>query len=66
MMDEGILRRLLRDERGATVVEYGLIVAMIFLAMVGALTGLAGENKNTWNKVSDEMTTASQAANQTV
>ena len=27
-----------KDERGATAVEYGLILAMIFLAMVGAIS----------------------------
>ena len=29
--------RLTRDERGATAVEYGLILALVFLAMVGAI-----------------------------
>ena len=29
---------IFKDQRGATAVEYGLILAMIFLAMIGALT----------------------------
>ena len=58
------LYSILRDERGATAVEYGLIVAMIFLAMVSALTGLSQESKKTWTKVSTDMSNSTkQAAN---
>jgi pilus assembly protein Flp/PilA len=45
------LRELLRDRRAATAVEYGLILSLIFLAMVGAVRGLATETTNLWNKV---------------
>jgi len=38
--------RLLADERGATAVEYGLIVACIFLAIIGGLS-LFATNANT-------------------
>lgn len=31
-----------RDERGATAIEYGLIVALLVIAIVGALDGFAG------------------------
>ena len=34
------LRRFIRDDSGATAVEYGLIAAMIFLAIIGSLTTL--------------------------
>ena len=37
------LGRFLRDESGATAVEYGLIAALVCLAMVGALTAFADE-----------------------
>ena len=57
------LRRWLKDERGATAVEYGLIVALIFLAIAGAVAGMANENTKTWNNVSDKMTAANKAAN---
>lgn len=62
-MTRGILQRLLRDERGATSVEYGLIIAMIFLGVVGAATGLATENSQMWNDVSSEISTATTTAN---
>jgi pilus assembly protein Flp/PilA len=33
-----LFRRFLVDERGATAIEYGLIVALIFLVIVSAVT----------------------------
>ena len=38
--------RLERDEAGATAIEYGLIVALIFLAIIGGLS-LFATNENT-------------------
>lgn len=49
------LRTLLRDKRGATAVEYGLICVMIVLAMVTALKGVASANSNMWGHVSNEV-----------
>ncbi|WP_343518963.1 Flp family type IVb pilin [Sphingomonas sp.] len=43
---------LLRCERAATAVEYGLILALIVLAMMLALIELAGTTTGMWNKVS--------------
>ena len=37
------LRRLLRDDRGATAIEYGLIAALISVAAIAALQ-LVGTN----------------------
>ncbi len=50
--------RIFKDERGATAVEYGLILAMIFLAMVGALTVVAGTTTDMWNYVTEQVTSA--------
>ncbi len=50
--------RIIKDERGATAVEYGLILAMIFLAMVGALTVVASTTTEMWNFVTQEVTSA--------
>lgn len=52
------LNRLLRDQRGATAVEYGLIVSMIVLAMVAALTQVAGATTNMWDNVSETVRTS--------
>ena len=50
------MRRLLniaRDERGATAVKYGLILAMIFLAMIAGVSQFGQTTINMWNGVSD-------------
>lgn len=54
----GRLARLVRDRRGATAVEYGLIVALIVLVMLVALTGLAGRAGGLWQGVHDNVTSA--------
>jgi pilus assembly protein Flp/PilA len=40
------LRALLKSEQGATAVEYGLMVALIAVVIIGAVT-LIGGNLNT-------------------
>jgi pilus assembly protein Flp/PilA len=51
------LKRLLRDNRGATAIEYGLIVSLIVIAMIGALRGVADENTGLWAYVTEKVTT---------
>lgn len=50
-----IIRSILNDSQGATAVEYGLILALIFLAMVGAVTAFADGTTSMWNNVSSEI-----------
>ena len=49
------LKGLGRDDAGATAVEYGLILALIFLSMVGALKAFGTETIDMWNFVESEM-----------
>ena len=42
---------LFHDDRGATAVEYGLIVAMIVIAMISALQQFANETISMWSHV---------------
>jgi pilus assembly protein Flp/PilA len=51
----GRIRGVIRDERGATAVEYGLILAMIVLAMMGALSQVASVTTGMWNNISSEV-----------
>ena len=45
----------LRDESGATAIEYGLIASLIAIAVIGA-AGLVGTNlKGSFNKVSGNL-----------
>jgi pilus assembly protein Flp/PilA len=46
------LHRLAADQRGATAIEYGLIVALIALAMIGALSTLGGGAGGMWTNIS--------------
>ena len=46
-------RTLLRDCKGAAVVEYGLIIGLIVLAIMAAIVELGGTTRNMWNNVSD-------------
>lgn len=57
-----LLARLLRDQRGATAVEYGLILAMIVLAMLGALSGVANETNRMWGDVHSKSQAATAGA----
>ncbi len=49
-------RKLRSDKRGATAIEYGLIVALIAVAMVGALNNLGGGSNGMWGKLDNKVT----------
>lgn len=50
------LRAAFRDRRAATAIEYGLILALIALAVLAGMRGVAGETIEMWNQVSDVVT----------
>lgn len=54
-----ILRRLVRCDAGATAVEYGLIAALIGVAVMTTVAGLGGQLNTTFGKTSSRL----QAAN---
>ena len=54
-----LLKAILDDRSGATAVEYGLIAALIVIAMIGALNTFANETINMWGRVSTAMENAS-------
>ena len=45
------LKHIGNDNSGATAVEYGLIVSLIVIAMIGALNGVANETIEMWSEV---------------
>ena len=51
-------RRFLRDEDGATAIEYGLIAALIAVAAVTAMGLLGNELENVFTRVQEEMANA--------
>jgi len=49
------LRCLLTDQKGATAIEYGLIVALIAIAMMGGLRALGGGAGGMWTNISSQV-----------
>ena len=53
-----LIRRTVRNTRGATAVEYGLICALIVLVMMVSLQLVAGDTIGMWANISAKVTTA--------
>ena len=47
-----IFARLIKDESGATAIEYGLIAALISVALITGATTLGGSLNNQFNNLS--------------
>lgn len=58
-----IVTRFLKDESGATVIEYGLIAALISVAIIVAVTALGGGLSDLFQALADRMDTAATTAN---
>ncbi|WP_029936226.1 Flp family type IVb pilin [Sphingomonas sp. UNC305MFCol5.2] len=50
--------RLIRDSKAATAIEYGLICALIVLAIMAALLALGTVTSEMWDNVSTKVQTA--------
>jgi pilus assembly protein Flp/PilA len=50
--------RFLKNESGATAIEYGLIAALVAVAIIGALQALGGDLSATFNAVAGNLTAA--------
>jgi len=55
---QAFLQGLLRDEEGATAVEYGVLVALIIAAVVVIIALLGKQIKEGFQSVSDELANA--------
>ena len=51
------LRTLCAEDRGATAIEYGLIAALIVVAMIGGLNTLGGGAGGMWDSVKNTVET---------
>jgi pilus assembly protein Flp/PilA len=49
------IRKIFKDKKGATAIEYGLIAALIAVAAIAAMQGLGNQLKTTFNAVSTTM-----------
>ncbi|HEX6980596.1 MAG TPA: Flp family type IVb pilin [Alphaproteobacteria bacterium] len=57
-----LFNRLLRDESGATAIEYGLIAALVSVAAIVALQAMGTSLTNIFNVVRGELDEASTKA----
>ncbi|TCU26806.1 pilus assembly protein Flp/PilA [Rhizobium azibense] len=53
-----LFSRFLKDESGATAIEYGLIAALISVALIAGATTLGNSLNNTFQNISDKMVDA--------
>jgi len=52
------LSRFRRDESGATAIEYGMILALMFLVILGALQAFGGTGSGIFNTAMDKIRAA--------
>ena len=50
--------RFVKDESGATAIEYGLIAAGISVAIIAAVQSLGGKLQNTFNFIGTQLSNA--------
>jgi pilus assembly protein Flp/PilA len=55
---DDLLRRFARDRRGATAIEYGLIVALVAIGFLAGLKALGDGNSASWGSTSNKITGA--------
>lgn len=53
-----MLRTFIKDERGAAMVEYGLIIGLIAVVLIAVLTQLGGGLQNLFQAADDAVNTA--------
>ena len=51
----GIFSRFLRDDSGATAIEYGLIAGLIAVVVVTAITTIGTKLTNTFNNIANQL-----------
>lgn len=50
-----LVRQFSQCDSGATVVEYALLMALMALALIGALAATGGSTNDKWEGVSDDI-----------
>jgi pilus assembly protein Flp/PilA len=56
-----ILARFKKNESGATAIEYGLIAALIAVAIIAGATTIGGQLTTTFENIGQELTDANTA-----
>ena len=55
---KSLFKRFVKDESGATAIEYGLIAAGISVAIIAVVNSLGGQLKTTFSNVSNSLANA--------
>ncbi len=55
------LKKMIKNEDGATAIEYGLIAALIAVAAISAMSNIGSQLGNTFNSVANDLS-AEEAA----
>ena len=53
-----LIRRFSRDDSGATAIEYGIILALMFLVILSAVTAFGGTSSGIFNKAMNTLRSA--------
>jgi pilus assembly protein Flp/PilA len=53
-----LLKAIASDISGGTAVEYGLILAMVFLAMLAAVQNFGNSSISMWNNIAEKVKAA--------
>lgn len=53
-----LLSRFLADEKGATALEYGLIIALVFLVALAGITAFANAGSGVFNEAMNRLAAA--------
>jgi pilus assembly protein Flp/PilA len=59
---QNLFKRFVKDESGATAIEYGLIAALVSVVIIGVLTTLGTKLNTTFNEVAQELGKAAPAS----
>ncbi|XCE65329.1 Flp family type IVb pilin [Candidatus Liberibacter asiaticus] len=55
------MNKLLKDESGAAAIEYGMMVALIAIAIIAAVTTLGGSLKGAFEEAANRISNAKSA-----
>jgi pilus assembly protein Flp/PilA len=53
-----LIKRFVKDESGATAIEYGLIAAGISVAIIAVVNSLGSQLKTTFSTITSQLATA--------
>lgn len=53
-----LVKRFARDDRGATLVEYSILIALVTVALVGAIAAMGGQIQTAFDRIVAVLTTS--------